>query len=315
MRMSLNSTVIYDLNSTDENSTKTLTDPLSEDQTVRNAIIISCYTLIVIVSLCGNLLVCKIAFGKKKMRTTTNMLIASLACSDIIMTAFNIPFNIARLLLPHWPFGSVLCFFVPFVQTSCVYVSTFTMTVISLHRWRTITKRSSFRAFSPIKLCAIVFFIWCFAFIFALPTAIFNRLKEVNLYGKQMIRCRVKFPEVEFDFSLFISVEIFLTQYLIPLLITCIVYIKIGCIVFRQGKIAGMSNDERKRRQIEVKRRRIIMLTLVVIVFALCWLPINTYHLLVDFKVTKHNFKIFVLVSIQLIVDNFIYSPYFKTWH
>lgn len=54
--------------------------------TVRNAMIIVCYSLIILVSLTGNLLVCRVAFGSREMRTTTNLLIASLACSDIVMT-------------------------------------------------------------------------------------------------------------------------------------------------------------------------------------------------------------------------------------
>ncbi|KAI2810562.1 neuropeptide Y receptor [Blomia tropicalis] len=54
--------------------------------TIRNALIITFYSLIIVVSLTGNLLVCKVAFGSREMRTTTNLLIASLACSDIVMT-------------------------------------------------------------------------------------------------------------------------------------------------------------------------------------------------------------------------------------
>ena len=37
------------------------------------------------VGLTGNLLVCRVAFGTRQMRTTANLLIASLACSDIVM--------------------------------------------------------------------------------------------------------------------------------------------------------------------------------------------------------------------------------------
>lgn len=52
----------------------------------QNVLIIVFYSLIILVSLTGNLLVCRVAFGSRDMRTTTNLLIASLACSDIVMT-------------------------------------------------------------------------------------------------------------------------------------------------------------------------------------------------------------------------------------
>lgn len=99
------------------NTTNSTVLEMEEDLTARNVIIISSYALIIVISLCGNLLVCKIAFTNSiKRKNTTNMLIASLAVSDIVMTSFNIPFNMARLLLLEWPFGAFLCFFVPFIQ-------------------------------------------------------------------------------------------------------------------------------------------------------------------------------------------------------
>lgn len=55
-------------------------------------LVILAYGLIVIVSLVGNLLVCKVAFTgrrcgrNRRQRTTTDLLIGSLALSDLIMT-------------------------------------------------------------------------------------------------------------------------------------------------------------------------------------------------------------------------------------
>ncbi|XP_054158942.1 neuropeptide Y receptor type 5-like [Oppia nitens] len=285
-----------------------------QPQTVRNILIIVAYSLIIGVSLSGNLLVCKIACTKRKMRTTTNILIASLALSDIVMAAISIPFNLARLLLLDWPFGSLPCLLVPLIQNSCVYVSTFTMTFISLHRWRTITKRSVFRRFSALKLFSSILVIWLMAILFSLPMGIFNRLTEVQLDHKLRIRCRPHYPKLGIDFPLFLSVEILLTQYVLPLTITCFVYVKIGQVVVRQGKLAGMSNDDRKRRQIEAKRRRIIMLALAVIVFAVCWAPINLYYLFVDFKVFKHNFKIFIVCH-WLAMSSVCYNPFIYCYY
>jgi hypothetical protein len=270
---------------------------IEENLTLRNAIIISCYSIIVCVSLCGNLLVCKIAFGKKKMRTTTNMLIASLACSDIVMTGFNIPFNVARLLLLDWPFGSVLCFLVPFIQTSCVYVSTLTMTVIAMHRYLMVTNKTASQNFSCFRLIVVIIIIWLLAGTLSLPHSIYNEVKQVYYKGKTLTRCRVTYPKVNINFRLLLTVEVFITQYLMPLLIIILFYIKIGFIVSNQGKVLVYVDNERRRLHSEVKRKRIVMLALVVCVFALCWLPLNVYHLLVDFKITQHNFKLFIIVS------------------
>ena len=77
----------------------------------RNMIIISSYSLIVIVSFVGNIFVCKVLFSQNKTSslTTTNILILNLAISDLLMTLLNIPFNVARFVLDNWPFGETLC--------------------------------------------------------------------------------------------------------------------------------------------------------------------------------------------------------------
>lgn len=88
----------------------------------RNTVIIIFYMSIVLVSLFGNLFVCYVIMKRKRMRTSTNLLMANLAVSDLLMTVINIPFNLVRILLNEWPFGSFLCITVPLVQVTSVYV-------------------------------------------------------------------------------------------------------------------------------------------------------------------------------------------------
>ena len=269
--------------------------PLSTEDLMRNIFIIMCYSVIIMVSLCGNLLVVKvIVFGKKKMLTTTNILIASLAFSDIVMTAFNIPFNVARLLLESWPFGSFLCVSVPFVQVTCVYVSTFTMMVIAFYRYWTLSRQTTSKSLSNTQLAFIIACIWFLSALFSIPHCMFNEIIVIPTI-ENLIRCHVIHPQVSFDLSLWLSVEALTTQYFIPLSITIWLYIKIGVIVAKQGLIAGQSNNERRRHHSEARKRRIIMLALVVTTFAICWLPLNLYHLLCDFHLIERNFKIFIL--------------------
>jgi len=245
--------------------------PISTEELLKNILIICCYSVIVMVSLTGNLLVVKvIVFGKRKMYTTTNIFIASLAFSDLVMTVFNIPFNVSRLLLESWPFGSFLCVCVPFVQVTCVYVSTFTMTVIAYHRWWTLRRTTASKSLSSIQLSLIIGSVWFFAALLSVPHSVFNKTIIIPTI-KDLVRCHVDYPDIEFNFPLWLSVEAFATQYLIPLSITLWLYIKIGYIVSKQGTIAAQSNDHRKRTKSEARKRRIIMLALVVTAFAICW--------------------------------------------
>jgi hypothetical protein len=86
----------------------------------RNATVIVFYSMIVFVSLFGNLLVCFVLIKNKTMRTKTNILMANITISGLMMTVFNIPFIIARIVLDNWPFGVILCKLVPSMQVTFV---------------------------------------------------------------------------------------------------------------------------------------------------------------------------------------------------
>lgn len=87
---SATSTNIDDHSLTDTITNVTVMDTVVDESVfelwrVEYILIICFYSLILLIGLAGNLLVCRVAFGSKQMRTTTNLLIASLACSDIVM--------------------------------------------------------------------------------------------------------------------------------------------------------------------------------------------------------------------------------------
>lgn len=213
------------------------------------------------------------------------------------LVAFNIPFNVVRMLPISWPFGQLACILVPWIQMSCVYVSTFTMTFIALHRLWTIRRRTSVAKASEGKVALIVLSIWLIALTLSIPHSVFNQVLPKIFEGRTLYRCRVKHPNVSFDFPLLMTVEVLITQYLLPLLITLIVYVKIARVIAGQGALISKLSDEKKRSQSEAKRLRIIMLALVVATFATCWAPINLYILLVDLRLVHLRTPLFIIVS------------------
>jgi hypothetical protein len=86
----------------------------------RNVFVIVLYSVIVIISLFSNSLICFVLIKNKKLRTKTNLLMANISVSGILMTVFNIPFNVIRIVLDDWPFGIILCKLLPSMQVTCV---------------------------------------------------------------------------------------------------------------------------------------------------------------------------------------------------
>lgn len=74
------------------------------------------YSIISVLSLLGNGLVIWVVAASRKMRTVTNLYIANLAVSDVILGVFCIPFQFQAALRQRWDLPESLCSFCPFVQ-------------------------------------------------------------------------------------------------------------------------------------------------------------------------------------------------------
>ena len=140
------------------------------------------YGLIFAFGIIGNLLVCWVVFRQTSMRTVTNIFIANLALSDILLCLFCVPFTPLYLLaIKEWQFGqfsNLLCHLVPFAQGVSVYLSVFTMCAISIERYSVIVH--PFRSPITVSSCiTIIFFIWVFAIILTLPYGIFMQVLNV----------------------------------------------------------------------------------------------------------------------------------------
>ena len=68
------------------------------------------YSAIIVVAVGGNVIVCCIVASQRRMHTITNLFIASLAASDVMMASLCIPLTfVADVIVQHWPFPSLLC--------------------------------------------------------------------------------------------------------------------------------------------------------------------------------------------------------------
>ncbi|XP_054156797.1 G-protein coupled receptor 83-like [Oppia nitens] len=278
-------------------------DPIDTEELIRNAALVFFYSLIIVVSLAGNLLVCKVLYDLKESRTTTNVLIVNLAVSDLMLTVLNIPFNIARFILDNWPFGETMCLLVPFIQSTTVHCSSITMMVIAIERYRSLIYNSHV---SPTcwpcsrtssqhqqRLCwpfvNILAVIWSLAALFSLPHGWHNELIEIPIHHQRsIVRCRADYPEPQHIYRQRLTLVTFMSQYVLPILLTCVCYVRIGCFLWRK-EIVGNHSELHRLSLLRRKKRRIKMLIVVVMVFAISWMPLQVYHLLADFEIIKYR--------------------------
>uniref|UniRef100_A0A8C0H2D3 G-protein coupled receptors family 1 profile domain-containing protein n=1 Tax=Chelonoidis abingdonii TaxID=106734 RepID=A0A8C0H2D3_CHEAB len=108
-------------------------EPESQKPTVK-ALLIVAYSVIIIISLFGNMLVCHVVIKNKRTHSATSLFIVNLAVSDIMITLLNTPFTLVRFVNSTWVFGKAMCHISRFVQYCSLHVSTLTLTAIALDR-------------------------------------------------------------------------------------------------------------------------------------------------------------------------------------
>ena len=129
-------------NQTSVNSTQDRNCELYPESTSVKCIKTLVYSLIMIISLCGNLAVIAIVLKNIRMWTTTNFLIANMAASDLLMSVFAIPRELVEIFTGprRWLLdgltGLILCKLVYFFQDISVAVSIQSLVVIAIDRYR-----------------------------------------------------------------------------------------------------------------------------------------------------------------------------------
>ncbi|MEE6497149.1 hypothetical protein FKM82_002624 [Ascaphus truei] len=150
----------------------------SQKPTVK-ALLIVAYSVIIVMSLFGNMLVCHVVMKNKRMHSATSLFIVNLAVSDIMITLLNTPFTLVRFVNSTWVFGKDMCHVSRFVQYCSLHVSTLTLTAIALDRHQVILNPLKPRM-SLSKGVLSISFIWVMATCFSLPHAIYQNLFQYN---------------------------------------------------------------------------------------------------------------------------------------
>ena len=273
-------------------------------QFVKNLFVIFFYSSIFIVSLIGNSLVCCVIFSNRKMLKLINNLIANLAFSDLLMTIIN-PLNIIRILVNNWPFSLLMCKLLPFIQVTSIYVSTFTMTIIAVNRYQAL-KSSKNRIniqSNQWHSLLIIISIWFPSMLLSSLFVMYNQVIEVIDNFQLTNQCQV--INLEPNCRKLILSILFLAQFVIPLGITTIFYLLIGFKIWKRVS----TTQEQISWPTKSKEKSIIIMVLVVIFFAVSWLPVNLYHILTDCSEQNFNSTAF-LICFWFAMSSVCYNPF-----
>ncbi|XP_068121007.1 G-protein coupled receptor 83-like [Hyperolius riggenbachi] len=276
------------------------------------ALLIVAYSFIIIFSLFGNVLVCHVVIKNKRMHSATSLFIVNLAVADILITLLNTPFTLARFVNSTWMFGKGMCHVSRFAQYCSLHVSALTLTAIAVDRHQVIMHPLKPRI-STMKGVAYIAIIWIMATCFSLPHAIYQKLFTFE-YSEENIRslCLPDFPEPSELFWKYLDLATFILLYVLPLLIISVAYTTVAKRLWLRNAIGDVTTEQyfALRRK---KKKTIKMLMLVVVLFAVCWFPLNCYVVLLSSQIIHTNNAVYFAFH-WFAMSSTCYNPFIYCW-
>ena len=116
---------------------------------------------IVLVTIFGNILVLVAFYVNKNLQTTFNYYVVNLAITDFAVALTAMSFHTTDNILGYWPFGGFLCGVWIFFDYGMTFVSVFTLILISVDRFWSVTWSVHYRRYHSKKKSIIaIMFMW-----------------------------------------------------------------------------------------------------------------------------------------------------------
>uniref|UniRef100_A0A8C2WZK6 Neuromedin-K receptor n=1 Tax=Cyclopterus lumpus TaxID=8103 RepID=A0A8C2WZK6_CYCLU len=236
--------------------------------------------------------------------TVTNYFLLNLAFSDASMAAFNTLINFIYATHGEWYFGEAYCKFHNFFPVTSVFASIYSMTAIAVDRYMAIIHplkpRLSAKATTGVIVC-----IWSLAVVLAFPLCYFSTTRTLP----RRTLCYVAWPRMADDpFMYHIIVTVLV--YVLPLVVMGITYTIVGVTLWG-GEIPGDSSDN-YHGQLRAKRKVVKMMIIVVVTFALCWLPYHVYFIVTGLNKRLSKWKYIQQVYLSVLwlaMSSTMYNP------
>ncbi|KAG9346528.1 hypothetical protein JZ751_006839 [Albula glossodonta] len=251
------------------------------------------------IALVGIMLICGFGNGLfiaalvscRKLRSVTNLLIGNLAVSDLLVALVCCPFEMHYYVVQElsWSFGPLLCSAVTYLRSVSLYVSTDALLAIALDRYLVIVHPLKPRMSSQ-RACCVLGTIWLLSLLVALPSAYFSTQTMFSpLRGSSSSKAYCVQIWTADKAALYKSYFLFLfiAQFLLPVLAMSGCYIQI-CHELWFKDLPGVQTEQIRGR-LRARRKTVLVLLGILVMYVLCWMPYYSYSIIRDFFPERLN--------------------------
>ncbi|XP_051884659.1 thyrotropin-releasing hormone receptor-like [Pristis pectinata] len=271
----------------------------------------------------GNIMVVLVVMTTRHMRTPTNCYLVSLAVADLmVLVAAGLP-NISDSLIEEWIYGHVGCLGITYLQYLGINASSCSITAFTVERYIAIChpiKAQSICTVSRAK--KILTFLWVITSFYCM---LWFFLVDLNINSRQNAECGYKVSRNLYLPIYFIDFTIF---YVIPLIVATVLYGLIGRVLFLSPipnqvnsgpeqwrecrgseRIISHSPSRTSKGSVSSRKQVTKMLAVIVILFAVLWMPYRTIVVVNSFMDKQYENVWFLLFCRLCIYANSAINP------
>jgi len=171
--------------------------------------------IVVVGTIVGNVLVCTAVAIVRRLRTPSNLLIVSLAVSDLLVAVMVMPFATMYEVMGRWALGKAICDMWTSLDVLLCTASILNLCAISVDRYFVITRPFQYAMKrTPVRMAAMIVAVWVLSALISIPPLFIS--KSEHQAGQCMISQKI-------GYQLYATVGAFY----LPLIIMVTIYTRI----------------------------------------------------------------------------------------
>ena len=235
------------------------------------------YAFTMLAAIVGNSFLIYIVWKKPEVRSLTSSMFVNMAIADLLVALFMMPLSI---VLAHtgskWKVsglpGDIICRSYILISDATLIASILCLVFMAIDRYCAIVCPLSVHSvwFRKAKFVTPLIWVMSIALMAIMPV----------VYKLDDEYCEID-PHVLGQTATFrgVYLYIFFITYIIPLAIICPLYAKAARKLWFNQAPGNHLIEEQQLRQLVTRRKVVRMLVIIVVVFAICWLPAQAIHL------------------------------------